>query len=131
MMDEPSLDKVLTLALPKPTPPLELRASVLAAIARDQAPDWHRRRQALEDDYRAAITSLNARYVRRCRDALLAGSGLIATLGLFVRPVSAWLTPLFDSAAPMVAGALALGSGLLLGAFLMQNLFGNYTPRNR
>jgi hypothetical protein len=126
MMDEQSLDKVLTRSLPKPLPPADLRAAVMAAIAREAAPDWQRRREALENEYRAAIAKLNVRYLRRSRDGLLAGSGLIATLGLFVRPVAALLTPLFDSAAPMVAGALALAAGLLLGAYLMRTLFGNY-----
>ena len=122
MMDEQSLDRVLTAVLPRPWLPADLRAGVLAAIAREPVPNWQLRRQELEEEHHGAIAALNARYLRRCRDGLLAGSGLVATLGLLVRPVSVWLTPLFDHAAPTVAGALALGGGLLAGAFLMRSL---------
>jgi hypothetical protein len=78
----------------------------------------------LEKDYRSSIANLNARYLRRCRDALVAGSVIVITIGLAVKPLSHWLTQLFESSAPLVAGLVALSMGLFFGAIIMQDLFG-------
>jgi hypothetical protein len=45
----------------------------------------------------------------------LDGAGVLASLGL---------TPLFASSAPMAAGLLALGKGVLVGSMMRQDLLG-------
>jgi hypothetical protein len=121
---EASLDGALAIAFRAPSAPADLRAHVLAAVARDRAPDWEHCRHELEKDYRSSIANLNARYLRRCRDALVAGSVIVITIGLAVKPLSHWLTQLFESSAPLVAGLVALSMGLFFGAIIMQDLFG-------
>jgi hypothetical protein len=118
------LDRALAAAFRAPAAPSDLRAQVLAAVARDHAANWEGRRRELENEHGHAIANLNARYLRRCRDALLAGFCVAVTMGLAVRPLSHWLAPYFDSLAPGIAGLLALSVGVLLGAVILQDLFG-------
>jgi regulator of extracellular matrix RemA (YlzA/DUF370 family) len=131
---ETALERALENALRAPAVPAELHARVLAAIAREAAPDWQRARRELEDEYRRSIAALNARYLRRGRDVLLAGSTLVILIGLGVEPLAQALRGLFETAAPLVAGVLALGMGLVCGAVLVQELCGRRSdgmPRAR
>jgi hypothetical protein len=121
---EAALSQALAIALRPPAAPAELRAQVLAAVAREQVPDWQRARRDLESEYRRSIAALNARYLRRCRDALLAGLGVVLLIGLGVQPLARALRGLFEACAPLVAGLLALGVGLVYGAVLLRELFG-------
>ena len=121
---ETALDNALAIAFRAPVVPAELRAHVLAAVARDRTRDWEHCRHELEQDYRNSIADLNARYLRRCRDALAAGSVIVITSGLAVNPLSHWLTQFFASSAPLVAGSVALGMGLCFGVVILQDLFG-------
>ena len=118
-----ALNAALAGALRPPATPSDLRAGVLAAIARAPAIDWQALRQDLEREHRAAIAQLNQRYLRRGRDALLVGAGLLAILGFSIKPLSLWLTPFLTDAAPMVAGVMALSVGVLCGAALLRDLF--------
>jgi peptidoglycan/LPS O-acetylase OafA/YrhL len=118
-----ALNAALAGAFPPPATPPELTAGVLAAIAREPATDWQARRRALEQEHRAAISGLNRRYLRRCRDALLVAACLLVVLGYSIRPLSDWLTPFFVQAAPMIAGCMALAVGVLCGAAMLQDLF--------
>jgi hypothetical protein len=120
---QPALDAALAAALRPPRTPSDLQAGVLAAIAREGPIDSRAARQELEQQYRAAIASLNQFYVRRCRDALLLGSGLLAAVGFGVEPLSQGLAPLLAGAAPMAAGATMLIVGATCGAALMRELF--------
>ena len=135
MVDEPSLpkadpavdaklDSALSIAFRTPPVPSELRAGVLAAVAREPPADSQHCREELEKSYRASIANLNARYLRRGRAALIAAAVIVITIGSAVRPLSLWLTPFFRNSAPIVAGVLALGTGFLLGAIILQDLFG-------
>ena len=135
MVDEPSLpkanpaaeaelDHALSIAFRAPLVPSELRAGVLAAVARDRPSDSQHCREELEKSHRASIANLNARYLRRGRAALLAAAVIVITIGSAVRPLALWLTPLFRHSAPIVAGVLALGTGFLFGAIILQDLFG-------
>jgi hypothetical protein len=119
---EASLDRALAAVFQAPVVPSNLRAQVLAAVARDRAVDLEARRRQLENDYRISTAKLNARYVHYCRDALIGISGIAAAIGLTVKPLSHWLTPSFASAAPMAAGLLALGMGLAVAAIMLQDL---------
>lgn len=119
-----ALDGALATAFRAPKVPPELRAHVLAAVARERTPDWARRRQEWEQHYRSSIADLNARYLRRCRDAVLAGAVIVVATGLAVKPLLQWLTQFFTSSAPLVAGALALGAGVFCGVIVMRDLFG-------
>ncbi len=110
-------------AFPPPVTPPDLRAGVLAAIARERPVDWQACRRALQGEHRAAIARLNQRYLRRSRDALLIGASLFAVLGLGIRPLSLALSAYFSNAAPMVAGLIALSVGVLCGAALLRDLF--------
>ena len=135
MVDEPSLpkadpaveaklDSVLAIAFRTPLVPSELRAGVLAAVARDRPSDWQRCREELERNHRMAIANLNARYLRRCRTALVAAAVIVISIGSAVPALSLWLTPFFRNSAPIVAGVLALGTGFVFGAIILQDLFG-------
>lgn len=117
-----ALDGALASAFRAPEVPLGLHAHVLAAVARERTPDWERRRQQWERHYRSSIADLNARYLRRCRDAVLAGAVIVVATGSAVKPLLQWLTQFFASSAPLVAGALALGTGLLFGAIILRDL---------
>ncbi len=118
-----ALNAALAGAISAPSTPLDLRAGVRAAIAREPAVDWHAQRRHLQQEHSAAIAQLNQRYLRRCRDALLVGACLLAALGFSIKPLSQGLTPFFANAAPMVAGFLALSVGVLCGAAILQDLF--------
>jgi hypothetical protein len=118
-----ALNAALAGALRPPATPTDLRAGVLAAIARGSTIDWQARRRDLEREHRAAIAQLNQRYLRRGRDALLVGAGVLAALGFSIKPLSLWLTPVLADAAPMVAGVMALSVGVLCGAALLRDLF--------
>ncbi len=118
-----ALDAALAAALPPPRTPTDLRAGVLAAISREGAIDPQAARQELEQQYRAAIAALNRFYVRRCRDALLLGAGLLAAVGFGIEPLSQGLSPLLAGAAPMVAGATMLIVGAVCGTALMREVF--------
>jgi len=118
-----ALNAALAGALRPPATPSDLRAGVLAAIARAPAIDWQVRRRELEREHRAAIARLNRRYLRRGRDALLVGAGLLAALSFSIKPLSMWLTPFLADAAPMVAGVMTLSVGVLCGAALLRDLF--------
>jgi hypothetical protein len=118
-----ALDSALAGALHPPTTPPELRAGVLAAIARERPIDIQASRRELEQQYRAAIAQLNRYYARRCRDALLLGAGLLAVVDTSIAPLSQRLVPYFADAAPMVAGCLVLAAGALCGAALIRELF--------
>ena len=122
-VSKPALDAALAAALPPPRTPPDLRAGVLAAIARERPVDHQAAREELEQQYRAAIASLNQFYVRRCRDGLLLGSGLLAAVGFGIEPLSQGLAPLLAGAAPMAAGATMLILGATCGAALMRDLF--------
>jgi hypothetical protein len=126
---EASLDRALAAFFRAPAVPSDLHARVVAAVARDR--DLKRTRHDLEKDYRIAIANLNARYLRRGRDVLLASLTIGMTNGLAVRPLSQWLTPFFAGSAPMAAGLMALGMGLFLGAILMHELVGPAPGRSR
>ncbi|HEY0747134.1 MAG TPA: hypothetical protein VGD63_10570 [Steroidobacteraceae bacterium] len=117
-----SLDRALAAAFRAPATPSDLRAQVLAAVARDDAFDKGALRRQLENDYRISVAKLNSRYVRHCRDALLGISSIAAAIGFTVRPLSHWLAPFFANSAPIVAGVLALGMGLAVGTILLQYL---------
>jgi hypothetical protein len=112
----------LAQTLRAPPTPADLRAGVLAAIAREQPIDLAAARRELERDYRAAVAGLKRFYVRRCRDAVLSGSGLLAVVGFSIAPLSHRLSPMFAAAAPMVAGFAMLGVGTLCGALLWREL---------
>jgi hypothetical protein len=118
-----ALNVALAGAFPPPATPSDLRAGVLAAIAREPSIDWQARRRDLEREHRAAIAGLNQRYLRRCRDAVLVGACLLAALGLSVKPLSHGLAPFFSNSAPMVAGFITLSVGVLCGAAVLQDLF--------
>ena len=118
-----ALNAALAGAFPPPATPPDLRAGVLAAIARERSFDRQACRRDLEREHRAAIARLNQRYLRRCRDAVLVGSCLLAALGFSIQPLSHWLAPFFADAAPMVAGLIALSVGVLCGAAVLQDLF--------
>jgi hypothetical protein len=117
------LNAALAGAFPPPATPSDLRAGVLAAIAREPAVDWQAQRRNLQQEHRAAIAKLNQRYLRSCRDAVLVGACLLAALGLSIKPLSHGLAPFFANAAPMVAGFMALCVGVLCGAAILQDLF--------
>jgi hypothetical protein len=118
-----ALDAALARAFPTPATPADLRAGVRAAIARERTLEWQARRDALEREHRAAMARLNQRYLRGCRDALLLGACLFAVLGLSIKPLAVWLTPIMAAAAPLVAGLIALSVGVLCGAAILQDLF--------
>jgi hypothetical protein len=121
---EAALSQVLAKALRPPAEPAELRARVLAAVARERIPDWQRARRDVEIEYRGSIAALNARYLRRCRDALLAGLGVVLLIGLGIQPLVRALHGLFEASAPLVVGLLALGLGVVYGAVLLREIFG-------
>ena len=123
-MLEGALAGALALIFRAPAVPTDLRAQVLAAVVRDGEADWERRRHELKSRHRISIARLNARYLRGCRDALIAGSAVVITISLTVKPLSHGLAPFFDSAAPIIAGTAALGLGVLCGATILQDLFG-------
>jgi hypothetical protein len=123
------LNNALAASLTPPATPADLRAGVLAAIAREPSQDWEAGRRELQRMRRAAITELNWRYLRRCRDAILLGAGILAVLGFGIKPLSVWLTPFLANAAPMVAGCIALCIGVLCGTVIFQDLF--HSPRDR
>jgi hypothetical protein len=118
-----ALNAALARTLRPPATPPELRAGVLAAIARERPLDTQAARRELEQQYRAAIAQLNRYYLRRCRDALLLGAGLLAVLDTSIAPLSQRLVPYFADAAPMVAGCLVLAAGALCGRTLLRELF--------
>ncbi|MET0499864.1 MAG: hypothetical protein ABW106_16505 [Steroidobacteraceae bacterium] len=118
------LDHTLAAAFRAPEVPSDLRAHVMAAIARDRTPDEDRCRRELEKDYRDAIATLNAKYLRRCRDALVAGSVVVVMSGSAIGPLSLWLAQFFADSAPLVAGSMALGMGLFCGGIVLRDLFG-------
>lgn len=118
-----ALNTALAAVLTPPATPPDLRAGVLAAIAREPSQDWQAQRQALQRGRRTAIAALNRLYLRRCRDAILVGTSLLAVLGFSIKPLSVWLTPFLANAAPLAAGLIALGVGVLCGAVLLQDLF--------
>jgi hypothetical protein len=120
---EAALNAALAQTLRAPATPSDLRAGVLAAIARERPTDWQTCRRELELEHRVAIAALNRRYLRRCRDALLLVSGLLTALGFCIKPLSQWLTPFFADAAPMVAGLMTLAMGGALGAAILRDLF--------
>jgi hypothetical protein len=115
-----ALDRALAQALAVPEVPADLRAAVFAAIAREPIIDWQQQRRDLEKEHRRSLSVLNARYLRRGRDALLAASGAVVLIGLAVKPLSHWLTPLFNVAAPLVAALIALGAGVVSLALILR-----------
>jgi hypothetical protein len=117
-----AVDRALASALRKPAVPADLRAQVMAAVARECVPDWQQSVRALEDDRRRAIAALNARYLRRCRDALLGALVLCITIDSGMKPLIHWLAGFFSGAAPLIAGALALGLGVACGALFLRDL---------
>ena len=110
----------LARALQPPPTPADLRACVIAAIARERPVDLMAERRELEAQHRAALNGLNRHYLRRGRDALLLGSGLLALLGFSIGPLSHRLAPLCNDAAPTVAGFAMLLVGTVGGAILWQ-----------
>jgi hypothetical protein len=118
-----ALNAALAGAFPPPATPPDLRAGVLAAIARARSFDLEACRRDLDREHRTAIARLNQRYLRRCRDAVLIGACLLAALGFSIQPLLHWLTPFFATAAPMVAGLITLSVGVLCGAAVLQDLF--------
>jgi hypothetical protein len=109
------LDQALSRHLKAPQLPSDFRAHVLAAVARVRAPSEAQARQELERVRTAALAELNRRYLRYCRDALLVGLTLSVVISFGMRPLTLWLMQFFSDAAPLVAGVLILGAGVLVG----------------
>jgi hypothetical protein len=120
---ESALDSALAEAFPAPEVPADLRASVLAAIAREPRIDWLQQRRDLELEHQRSLAALNSRYLRRGRDAMLAASSAAILIAFAVRPLSDWLTPFFNVAAPLVAGLIALGAGVVSLAIILREFF--------
>ncbi len=121
---EASLDAALAKALRAPAVPSDLRARVLAAVARESTVDRERSRAELAHSYANSIAALNARYLRRCRDGVLVVGPIIATFSMAVRPLSQWLNPASAGTALIAAGLLALVLGITFSAVVLQDLFG-------
>jgi hypothetical protein len=121
-MRHAALNGLLADAFQAPQVPKDLSAQVFAAIARDRVADRQQVRVRLEIEYRRAISTLNGGYLRRCRDAAIAGSLIVVVLGSAVRPLATSLGGQLSSLAPLLAGMGALGVGVLLGGIVMQDL---------
>jgi hypothetical protein len=129
-----ALDSALSEALRPPPTPGELRAGVLAAIAREAPVDIEARRRELTQEYAAAVAQLNRQYLRRCRDALLLGASLLTAADLSIEPLSRGLAPFFADSAPLIAGCVVLALGALCGGALLRELSRipgtlNFAPR--